>query len=40
MGNGVAELKCFGWHQTGSNDESGVALAIQQFALSEAAACV
>jgi len=40
MGNGVAELKCFGWHQTGSNDEGGVALAIQQFALSEAAACV
>jgi|HubBroStandDraft_4_1064222.scaffolds.fasta_scaffold135057_1 Cof subfamily protein (haloacid dehalogenase superfamily) len=40
MENCVAELKCFGWHQTGSNDESGVALAIRQFALSEAAACV
>jgi Cof subfamily protein (haloacid dehalogenase superfamily) len=40
MGNGVAELKCFGWHQTGSNDAGGVAAAIRQFALPEAAACV
>jgi Cof subfamily protein (haloacid dehalogenase superfamily) len=39
MGNGVAELKKFGWHQTASNDENGVAVAIQQFALREAASC-
>ncbi|HWY45571.1 MAG TPA: Cof-type HAD-IIB family hydrolase [Candidatus Sulfotelmatobacter sp.] len=37
MGNGVAELKTFGWHETLSNDESGVAAAIERFALSEAA---
>lgn len=37
MGNGVPELKTFGWHETLSNDESGVAAAIERFALSEAA---
>jgi Cof subfamily protein (haloacid dehalogenase superfamily) len=37
MGNGVRELKNFGWHETASNDENGVAVAIQQFALREAA---
>ena len=39
MGNGVAELKGFGWHETTSNDESGVAAAIEHFALREAAPC-
>ena len=39
MGNGVAELKGFGWHETASNDENGVAAAIEQFALREAAPC-
>jgi Cof subfamily protein (haloacid dehalogenase superfamily) len=39
MGNGVAELKTFGWHETASNDENGVAHAIEQFALREAAPC-
>jgi len=39
MGNGVPELKTFGWHETATNDESGVATAIQQFALREAAPC-
>ena len=37
MGNGVAELKTFGWHETSSNDENGVAAAIEKFALREAA---
>jgi len=37
MGNGVAALKTYGWHETGTNDENGVALAIEQFALREAA---
>ena len=37
MANGVPELKVHGWYQTLSNDESGVAAAIQRFALSEAA---
>ncbi|HYA97159.1 MAG TPA: Cof-type HAD-IIB family hydrolase [Methylomirabilota bacterium] len=36
MGNGVAELKGFGWHETLSNDEGGVAVAISRFALAEA----
>jgi Cof subfamily protein (haloacid dehalogenase superfamily) len=40
MGNGVPELKAYGWHETGSNDENGVALAIEQFALREAAPCL
>ena len=39
MGNGVPELKAHGWHETGTNDENGVASAIQQFALREAASC-
>lgn len=39
MGNGVPELKVFGWHETRSNDENGVAHAIEQFALREAAPC-
>jgi hypothetical protein len=39
MGNGVPELKTFGWHETLSNDESGVAAAIHHFALNEAASC-
>jgi Cof subfamily protein (haloacid dehalogenase superfamily) len=39
MGNGVRELKNFGWHETASNDENGVAVAIEQFALREAASC-
>jgi Cof subfamily protein (haloacid dehalogenase superfamily) len=40
MGNSVAELKSYGWHETGTNDENGVALAIEHFALREAAPCV
>jgi len=39
MENGVAELKGFGWHQTHSNDENGVAAAIERFALPGAASC-
>jgi Cof subfamily protein (haloacid dehalogenase superfamily) len=39
MANGVPELKAFGWHETLSNDEGGVAAAIERFALSEAASC-
>jgi Cof subfamily protein (haloacid dehalogenase superfamily) len=39
MGNGVAELKNFGWHETSSNDEGGVAAAIEHFALRKAASC-
>jgi Cof subfamily protein (haloacid dehalogenase superfamily) len=39
MANGVAELKAFGWHMTGSNDEDGVAVAIERFALREAPEC-
>jgi Cof subfamily protein (haloacid dehalogenase superfamily) len=39
MGNSVPELKTFGWHETSSNDENGVAAAIEQFALREAAPC-
>jgi Cof subfamily protein (haloacid dehalogenase superfamily) len=39
MGNSVAELKTYGWHETGTNDENGVALAIEKFALREAASC-
>ena len=40
MGNSVPPLKTYGWHETGTNDENGVALAIEQFALREAAACL
>ena len=39
MGNGVPELKTFGWHETATNDENGVATAIERFALREAAPC-
>jgi Cof subfamily protein (haloacid dehalogenase superfamily) len=39
MGNSVPELKAFGWHETRTNDENGVAHAIEQFALREAAPC-
>jgi Cof subfamily protein (haloacid dehalogenase superfamily) len=39
MGNSVPELKTFGWHETGTNDENGVASAIELFALREAASC-
>jgi Cof subfamily protein (haloacid dehalogenase superfamily) len=39
MENSVPELKMRGWHITRSNDEDGVAAAIQQFALSEATEC-
>lgn len=37
MGNCVPELKERGWHVTRSNDECGVAAAIERFALREAA---
>jgi len=33
MGNSVAELRANGWHVTGTNDEGGVAQAIERFAL-------
>jgi Cof subfamily protein (haloacid dehalogenase superfamily) len=39
MQNSVPELKSFGWHETDSNDEGGVATAIERFALNEAASC-
>ena len=39
MGNAVAELKVFGWHETLTNDQAGVAAAIERFALQGAAAC-
>ena len=39
MGNCVPELKGFGWHETTTNDEDGVARAIERFALREAASC-
>jgi Cof subfamily protein (haloacid dehalogenase superfamily) len=39
MGNAVPELKTFGWHQTHTNDNAGVAAAIEQFAFREAASC-
>ena len=39
MQNCVPELKTYGWHQTHSNDESGVAAAIERFALNEATSC-
>jgi len=39
MGNSVPELKTHGWHETHSNDESGVAAAIERFALREAESC-
>jgi len=39
MRNSVPELKAFGWHETASNDDAGVAAAIEHFALREAAPC-
>jgi Cof subfamily protein (haloacid dehalogenase superfamily) len=39
MGNSVPELKSYGWHETDSNDENGVAAAIERFALREATSC-
>jgi Cof subfamily protein (haloacid dehalogenase superfamily) len=39
MGNSVAALKIHGWHETGTNDENGVASAIEHFALRGAASC-
>jgi hydroxymethylpyrimidine pyrophosphatase-like HAD family hydrolase len=36
MGNAVAELKTRGWAQTASNDDAGVARAIETFVLGEA----
>jgi Cof subfamily protein (haloacid dehalogenase superfamily) len=36
MGNGVPELKTFGWRQTLSNDDGGVAAAITEYALGSA----
>jgi hypothetical protein len=33
MGNSVPELKSLGWHETLSNDQGGVAAAIEAFAL-------
>src|SRR5438477_1907514 len=39
MRNSVPDLKTYGWHETHSNDEDGVAAAIERFALSEAASC-
>jgi len=39
MGNSVPELKNHGWHETRTNDENGVAHAIERFALREAAPC-
>src|SRR2546423_12430516 len=35
MGNCVQELRKYGWHQTSSNDDNGVAAAIEQVALRE-----
>lgn len=39
MGNCVPELRTYGWHETHSNDQCGVAAAIERFALSEAGPC-
>ncbi|HEY4980331.1 MAG TPA: Cof-type HAD-IIB family hydrolase [Candidatus Acidoferrum sp.] len=39
MENGVPELKTRGWHVTRSNDDDGVAAAIQLFALKETPEC-
>jgi Cof subfamily protein (haloacid dehalogenase superfamily) len=38
MGNSVPELKSFGWRETLTNDEAGVAHAISEYALSPTAA--
>lgn len=39
MGNCVPALREQGWHVTRTNDEDGVAAAIERFALSEATEC-
>ena len=39
MENCVPELKTYGWHETHSNDEGGVATAIKRFSLHEAEPC-
>lgn len=39
MANSVPELKSRGWHETSTNDENGVAHAIEHFVLREAAPC-
>jgi Cof subfamily protein (haloacid dehalogenase superfamily) len=39
MQNSVPELKSFGWYETRSNDDSGVAAAIERFALRGAESC-
>jgi Cof subfamily protein (haloacid dehalogenase superfamily) len=39
MANGVPELKMHGWHETCTNDECGVAEAIERFVLGKAATC-
>jgi Cof subfamily protein (haloacid dehalogenase superfamily) len=39
MGNCVPELRNFGWYETASNDDNGVAAAIALFALREVAPC-
>jgi hydroxymethylpyrimidine pyrophosphatase-like HAD family hydrolase len=39
MENSVPELKTRGWHVTRSNDNDGVAAAIQLFALKETLEC-
>jgi hydroxymethylpyrimidine pyrophosphatase-like HAD family hydrolase len=33
MANGIADLKVRGWAQTASNDEAGVARAVETFIL-------
>jgi hypothetical protein len=38
MGNSVPELKSFGWRETLTNDDAGVAHAITEFALAPTAA--
>ena len=35
MGNSVPELKSLGWHETLTNDQGGVAAAIETYALGE-----
>jgi hydroxymethylpyrimidine pyrophosphatase-like HAD family hydrolase len=39
MGNSVPELKTQGWHITSTNDEDGVAKAIERFVFEERVAC-
>jgi len=39
MENAVPELKTRGWHVTHTNDDDGVAAAIERFALRETTEC-